>query len=393
MKLEGYYSSGQFAKKAQVSVRTIRFYDKQGILKPSLVQNGSRFYTDDDFTRLQQVLLLKYLGFALEDIKEMTIGDPDYHIMLNSLNIQKKLIQDRIEQMQLVEQAINQSIEQITLTKKLDSSQMLNLIHLTSMENSLKTQYQNSNNINARIRLHKDYSINPQGWFPWLFEQLPLSSQCTILEIGCGNGALWLENLEKIPENISITLTDISKGMVREVKRTFGRKDKRFTFQNVDVHKIPYDNNAFDIVIANHVLFYCNDVNKALSEIKRVLKPSGSFFCSTYGSNHMKEITQLVQKFNEHILLSNGNLYDKFGLQSGLPILQSHFSDVSLKHYEDEIIIDDSDPLIDYILSCHGNQNQFLSNNYHDFKKFVNLELQKPFHITKEAGVFICLNR
>ena len=104
MNLPGYYSSGQFARMANVSIRTIRFYDKQNILKPSYVNpSGARFYTDSDFARLQQILLLKYLGFSLDDIREMTINDTDYHFMLTSLKMQKKLVQDRIEQMQLVE--------------------------------------------------------------------------------------------------------------------------------------------------------------------------------------------------------------------------------------------------------------------------------------------------
>ena len=109
MKPDGYYTSGQFAKMARISVRTVRFYDKQNILKPSYVSPaGSRFYTDKDFARLQQILLLKYLGFSLEDIREMTIDDTDYHFTLNSLALQQKLVQDRIEQLQLVEKAIEE---------------------------------------------------------------------------------------------------------------------------------------------------------------------------------------------------------------------------------------------------------------------------------------------
>ena len=100
MKKDGYYSSGQFARMAGVTLRTIRYYDQHDILKPSLVsESGARFYTDTDFARLQQILLLKYLGFSLEDIREMTIEDPDSHFMLNALNVQLKLVQDRIEQM------------------------------------------------------------------------------------------------------------------------------------------------------------------------------------------------------------------------------------------------------------------------------------------------------
>ena len=93
MKLEGYYTSGEFAKMAHISVRTIRFYDKQNILKPSFVnESGARFYSDEDFVRLQQILLLKYLGFSLEEIRNMTVEQPDKQMLRNSLKLQLKLV-------------------------------------------------------------------------------------------------------------------------------------------------------------------------------------------------------------------------------------------------------------------------------------------------------------
>lgn len=64
----------------------------------------------------------------------MTIGDSDYHFMLNSLNIQLRLVRDRIEQMQLVEKAIQDTAQMIKEQHTIDWSQMLNLIHLTGME-------------------------------------------------------------------------------------------------------------------------------------------------------------------------------------------------------------------------------------------------------------------
>ena len=141
MKKEGYYSSGQFAGMAHVTLRTIRYYDKQGILKPSFVnESGARFYTDEDFARLQQILLLKYLGFSLDDIREMIVDTKDLHYMQNSLNIQLNLVRDRIEQMQLVEKAILETSDAINKQHSIDWSRMLNLIHLTGMEESLKKQ-------------------------------------------------------------------------------------------------------------------------------------------------------------------------------------------------------------------------------------------------------------
>ena len=391
MKLPGYYSSGEFARLAQVSVRTIRFYDKQNILKPSFVSAaGARFYTDSDLARLQQILLLKYLGFSLDDIREMTIGDNDYHLMVSSLNMQKKLVQDRMEQLQLVAEAIDSTVEAIEKEHQLDWSRMLDLIHLTGMEKSLKDQYQNASNISARIRLHREFSRNTLGWFPWIYEQADITDGMKILELGCGNGALWTENLDRLPLQITITLSDISEGMLRDARRNIGTEDARFDFRVIDCHELPFEDNSFDLVIANHVLFYCKDIDRACGEIARVLKPDGFFLSSTYGTHHMKEITELVQDFDNRIVLAAENLYERFGLENGADLLSPHFSRVEIRHYDDCIVINQAEPLIEYILSCHGNQNQILLDRYKDFRTFVEEKVHNNFHITKDAGIFLC---
>lgn len=391
MNLPGYYSSGQFARMAGVTVRTIRFYDRQNILKPSYVNHsGARFYTDSDLARLQQILLLKYLGFSLDDIREMTIGDTDYHFLKNSLNLQKKLVQDRIEQMQLVESAIEDTVRTIEEEQQIDWSHMLELIHLTGMEKSLKHQYQNATNISARIRLHKDYSANRQGWFPWIYEQCRIRDGLRILELGCGNGALWTENLSLLPEHVRICLSDISEGMLRDARRNIGQEDPRFSFRAFDCAKIPFPEGSFDLVIAGHVLFYCKDLPRVCREIRRVLRPEGRFLCSTYGRGHMKEISSLVQQFDSRIVLSAEKLYEQFGLENGREILQPYFSHVGCLRYEDSITLDCAEPLIEYILSCHGNQNQILLERYKDFRSFTEKKTARGFHITKDAGIFLC---
>lgn len=391
MHLPGYYSSGQFARLAGVSVRTIRFYDKQNILKPSYVNpSGARFYTDSDLARLQQILLLKYLGFSLEDIREMTIGDTDYHFLKNSLNLQKKLVQDRIEQMQLVESAIEDTVRAIEEEHQIDWSQMLELIHLTGMEKSLKLQYQNATNISARIRLHREHSANPKGWFPWIYEQCRITEGMRILELGCGDGALWTENLHRLPERIGIVLSDISEGMLRDARRNIGQQDPRFSFQAFDCADLPFPDRQFDLVIANHVLFYCRDLTCVCREVRRVLAPCGRFVCSAYGSDHMFEISDLVRQFDSRISLSAEKLYEQFGLENGRGILEPHFSSVDCRLYEDSITLDRAEPLIEYILSCHGNQNQILLDRYKDFRAFTEKKTAGGFHITKNAGIFLC---
>lgn len=391
MKKPGYYSSGEFARMAHVTLRTIRYYDKQNILKPSFVtDSGARFYTDEDLARLQQILLLKYLGFSLDDIRDMTIADADYHFMVNSLNIQLKLVQDRIEQMQSVEKAILDTTAAIQTEHAVDWNKMLNLIHLTNMEKSFKNQYQNASNISARINLHSLYSQNKQGWFPWIFEQCQLRPDMKILEIGCGDGTLWTSNLSQLPAHVEITLSDISEGMLRDTRRAIGANATNFSFRAFDCHKIPYPDESFDLVIANHVLFYCEDIQKVCKEVNRVLKPHGTFLCSTYGKYHMKEVSQLVQEFDDRIVLSADKLYESFGHGNGEQILNPYFSQIEWKLYEDSLLIPEPEPLISYILSCHGNQNQYILDRYTEFRSFVKKKTIDGFHITKEAGIFLC---
>ena len=391
MKNQKYYTSGQFARMSKVTLRTIRYYDKQNILKPSFVNaSRARFYTDQDFARLQQILLLKYLGFSLEDIRDMTIVDSDYSFLLNSLNLQKKLVQDRIEQLQQVEKAIQDTTDELEHNGSLDWNKLLGLIHLTNIEKSLADQYKNSTNISARINLHRLYAKNKQGWFPWVFDQCAIRPSMKILELGCGNGALWSENYDRLPKDFDVTLTDISEGMLRDIRRMIGPEDSHFSFKSFDCNEIPYAEGSFDLVIANHVLFYCDDIAKVCSEVTRVLKSQGRFICSTYGRNHMREITDLVQSFDDRIILSADPLYEKFGMENGEELLKPFFKDVDWYKYEDELQVDAAEPLIEYIISCHGNQNQYILSRYKEFRSLVYKRISAYFRISKEAGLFIC---
>ena len=216
------------------------------------------------------------------------------------------------------------------------------------------------------------------------------------LEIGCGDGSLWKENYDKLPDNVEIVLSDISDGMLRDTRRELDGLqkeklgDQSFEYNAFDCHAIPYEDKSFDFVIANHVLFYCENVNKVLSEVKRVLKPEGTFVCSSYGSAHMKEVTDLVKEFHSSISLSADKLYEHFGLDNGKDILSDYFGQVEKNIYEDALNVTDAEPLVEYILSCHGNQNQYILNKYKDFFNFVEKKTRRGFHITKEAGIFLC---
>lgn len=381
------YKTGEFAKLANVTERTLRYYDKIGLLKPSsILSNGYRQYTDSDLLKLQKILSLKHLGFSIEEIFPIVLEDQN---LKESFKMQIDLIDSRIKHMT----AIKDSMESIISTindKNIDWTKIISLIKMSSDDSNIIEHYKNAKNLNVRISLHDKYSQNKQGWFPWLFEQIDFSHINKLLEVGCGNGKLWKNNKINL-RNREIFLSDSSQGMVDELRKTLGNDFNCMVF---DCEKIPFKDNYFDAVIANHVLFYVYDINKALEEISRVLNPLGVFYCSTYGSNHMKEINDIVQEFDSRIILSQTKLYDVFGLENGLDILRPYFKNIKMKRYDDCLVVDKSKPIIDYIMSCHGNQSEIIGPSLDEFREFVDSIIQEKGYIkiTKDAGLFICKN-
>lgn len=162
-----------------------------------------------------------------------------------------------------------------------------------------------------------------------------------------------------------------------------------FSYEICGCESIPFADDTFDMVVANHVLFYSDDIGQACREIRRVLKPGGMLIAGTYGSAHMKEISQLVMEFDDRIVLAAENLYDRFGKENGEKLLREVFEQVEWRQYEDAIEIDDAEPLISYVLSCHGNQNQYIAHKYKEFRAFMKRKIAGGFHITKDAGIFL----
>lgn len=67
-----YFSTGEVAKKLNITKRTIRYYDSIGLVVPDVKdQNGKRCYTEEDVLLLQKVLLLKSTSMSLVNIKKM----------------------------------------------------------------------------------------------------------------------------------------------------------------------------------------------------------------------------------------------------------------------------------------------------------------------------------
>jgi SAM-dependent methyltransferase len=254
----------------------------------------------------------------------------------------------------------------------------------------LEKQYKDSSNLDARIDLHRRFSTNKSGWFRWVFDHFDLPPCCRILELGSGTGLLWLQNLARIPAGWEIHLSDFSAGMLEQTRQNL-EKQRPFQFKVIDAQSISFENEYFDAVIANHMLYHVPDRAAALAEIQRVLKPGGHFYAATNGDRHLIEIAELIVKFDAKLDYW-GKVGCSFRIENGMEQLSPWFTGIKLYRYEDALDVTEVAPLMDYILS--GWAQNIVAERRGLFKEFLSKEIEIKggvFHITKDPGLFVCL--
>jgi DNA-binding transcriptional MerR regulator len=220
-------TAGQFADKAGVTKRTIQFYDKIELLQAShRTSSGHRYYTKQDLARLQRILTLKYIGLTIDEIRRIIHRDGHEEDIKESLRVQSTIIGQKMEHLRLVQKTVK---ETLSLLESLDNEEekkkeisanesnpawelFASIIRIVNQE------YESAFNLQTRISLHDEFSVNRYKWHHWLFDQLNILEQSKILELGCGDGALWQRNADRIPHGWDVTLTDLSDGMLNDAK-------------------------------------------------------------------------------------------------------------------------------------------------------------------------------
>lgn len=127
-----HYTTSQFAQKAAVTARTVRFYDNVGLLSPSgTTEAGHRLYSDEDLWSLQQILALKFLGFSLEEIKVCLQTDPER--LQETLATQKAMMREKRSRLDAVIQALDKA-ETVLRSNQGDWEAIVNVIQVMQME-------------------------------------------------------------------------------------------------------------------------------------------------------------------------------------------------------------------------------------------------------------------
>ena len=195
----------------------------------------------------------------------------------------------------------------------------------------VRRQYASEDGLAVRRDFRLRFREGPDA-FNTAFRVVAEAQPRRVLEVGCGMGNF----AERVARETSaeVVATDLSARMV-ELARERGL-DARVA----DVQELPFDDGEFDCAVANAMLYHVEDLDRALSELARVLELGGKLVAVTIGEGHMAEVWRFVG-------------YRKperpFSRENGAEQLARHFRAVEREDVDAQLVFPDAAAVHDYV--------------------------------------------
>ena len=168
-KMSGTYRIREFSDLSGVTVRTLHYYDRLGLLTPPRTQTGYRIYGEKDLETLEQIVALKFIGLPLDKIKSLLRRKPVD--LFAALRAQRTLLEQRKTLLERVIRAIGQAEKTLHVGREADSTVFRHIIEVIEMQNNSeewKKQYEAlvqtnferlpSMSLDARTRLREQFA-------------------------------------------------------------------------------------------------------------------------------------------------------------------------------------------------------------------------------------------
>lgn len=182
------YKIGQLAKETGITIRTLRYYDKVGLLKPTMVSEaGYRYYASDSIMRLQHIITLKQLGFTLAEIgkvfaAEETGADRTAN-WKQAIRQQITEVHKQQKRLQLLDRMLHISLHTLELRGDVNTEEVLQFIQIIEQEDALMA--------GEKLRaLQRAAAFLP--------EELPIIENLPVLDTGDPRNLMWVQALREV---------------------------------------------------------------------------------------------------------------------------------------------------------------------------------------------------
>ena len=258
-----------------------------------------------------------------------------------------------------------------------------------------RQQYASQDGLQVRIETHRRYTRPRVDFVAWVMEQVTWRGDEWVLDAGAGTGQYGRMAKER---NALYVAADLYLGMLYDLE---GEDLIRL---NLDAAAVPLAEDSFDIVLANHMLYYVTDLDRAAAGFARVLRPGGVLLAATNSERYMGELRALharvAARFGYVDRLELLLETQSFTLENGRRPLARHFRQVERIDLTSELVFTEARPVIDYLASSGARLFDLLPQgvSWAEVAAEVERELDEhiavngDFRVSKLAGVFVCRN-
>ncbi|WP_030059720.1 MULTISPECIES: class I SAM-dependent methyltransferase [Streptomyces] len=186
----------------------------------------------------------------------------------------------------------------------------------------------------------------PQYDLPGIVVEELVGTRGIVLDVGCGNGK-FVSRLHKDRPDLRAVGMDISAGILADVAKPV---------LVADAQALPFADGSADAVLALHMLYHVGDIEAAIKELARALRPGGVLIASTNSDTDKHELDELWAKAAGDVLgIPEGparvSLSSRFSLEKAPGYLRTAFNDIRVRELPGTIEITDPAPIVAHLAS------------------------------------------
>jgi SAM-dependent methyltransferase len=264
----------------------------------------------------------------------------------------------------------------------------------------VRQQYANDKPLRIRQETHEQYTVPKVNFPEWVLQRVEWRGDENVLDVGSGTGTYY-EGLRQLWPDVSYHAIDLSRGMLRA-------HPAKKSIAQADAQKLPFPDQCFDVVMANHMLYHVPDIEQAVLEARRVLKPDGVLVAATNSLQSMPEFHALFRR-GMLLLSTPGKVYSQpplpaqtsFALENGTRILARYFYAVVRHDLPSTLVFPSIEPVMAYLESTRSVREPQLPEtiNWDDLMLVMRDQVNRVMShfgelvVNKVTGVLIASNQ
>lgn len=370
------YTAGELAKLAGVSSRTIRYYDQRGLLSPAgRSEGGYRLYDDSALLKMQQIVMLKFAGFSLEEIRNLLLMGQGQNLR-ETLEDQKQLLTQRIGQLQ----------EIVTLLEDMEDT--------ADMERLVETM-QLARRINHSARTYRVLAAHgDRQLYPWEFDRLGLRKGKRVLDVGCGYGLIWRQSWERIPQNADITLLDVYPKNIRELRAFYEAQKTQLqpgvqvSFRQEDAETAEFS-GQYDHILMAYLWHYLKQPEKLLRKLYGALAQNGTLSVIQGTPANRHGLDEIYRAYAGQSCLTERMEREEYRLEAIETALRAQFPRVETAVFENEVRFTRTIDLYQYMMDSYQELVQEIEKEGTRFVNFLRKYMEKQGTVTLHKRVML----